>query len=54
MVTADSYTCSEHSIMYRGVKSLCCTPETNITLCVNYTVINNPDENNWKSIRVEN
>jgi len=33
-----SYTC-EDSIDYRFVGSLCCTPETNVTLCVNYTSI---------------
>ena len=37
MVTVDSYTCDECSITYRDVESLCCTPETNITLCVKYT-----------------
>ena len=35
MVTDGSYTCSEHSITYRVVQSLCCTPETNVTLYVN-------------------
>ena len=35
MVTNGSSTCGEHSIMYRFVESLYCTPETNITLCVN-------------------
>ena len=29
----------EHSIMYRDVESSLCTPETNVTLCVNYTEI---------------
>ena len=32
-----SYTCGEHSIMCKLVKSLSCTPETNETLCVSYT-----------------
>ena len=35
MVTVGNYTCGEHSITYRDVESLYCTPETNITLCVN-------------------
>ena len=30
----------EHRIIYINVKSLCCTPETNIILYVNYTLIN--------------
>lgn len=29
------YTCGEHDITYRGVKSLCSAPETNVTLYVN-------------------
>lgn len=29
------YTCSEHSTMDKGVKSLSCTPETNVRLYVN-------------------
>lgn len=37
MVTNGSSTGGEHSITYRDVESLCCTPETNITLCVTYT-----------------
>ena len=36
MVTDDSYTCGDHSITYGVVESLCLTPETNVTLCVNY------------------
>ena len=39
MVTDGSCTCGEHSITYRVVESLCCTPEANLTLCVNYTSI---------------
>ena len=31
--------CGEHCARDRLVKSLCCTPETNITLYVNYTSI---------------
>ena len=34
-----NYTCGEHSVTSRDVESLCCTPETNITLCVNFTQI---------------
>ena len=45
MGTDGSYTCGEHSIMYKLVKSLSCTPETNVTLCVNYTQIKR--ENTW-------
>ena len=36
MVTGGSYTCGEHSMTYRDVESRCCTPETNVTLCVDY------------------
>ena len=36
-MTVVSYTFGEHSIMDTEVESLCCTPETNVTLCVNYT-----------------
>ena len=39
MVTEVDYNCCEHKITYREVKSLCCTPETNVTACVNYTQI---------------
>lgn len=38
VVTDGSYTC-EHSTMYREAEPLCWTPETNVTLCVNYTQI---------------
>ena len=27
----------EHRIMYKIVELLCCTPETNVIFCVNYT-----------------
>lgn len=39
--TGGSYPCSEHSIMYRLVtmQSLCCPPETNVTLCASHTSI---------------
>lgn len=39
MVTDGGYTCGECSIMYRVVESLCCTLETNITLCFKYIQI---------------
>ena len=39
LVTDGSYPCGEHSIMGRVFESLCCTHETNVTLCVNYTSI---------------
>lgn len=37
MVTDDGYACGEHSIAYSVVESLCCTPKTNVPLCVNCT-----------------
>lgn len=33
----DCTCCDEHRVVYRIVKSLYCTPETRITLYVNYT-----------------
>ena len=36
MVTDGSCSC-EHSIKYREVESLCCTPKTNVALCVSHT-----------------
>jgi len=36
MGTDGNHTCGEHSIMYRVVESICCTPETKVRLCVNY------------------
>jgi len=40
MVTDGDYTySSEHWVVYRIVKSVCCTPETNIILYVNYTSV---------------
>ena len=36
MVTDGNYAFGEHSIMYTEVELLCCTPETNVTLYVNY------------------
>lgn len=51
MVTDGRYTC-EHSIMYEDVESLCCVPETNATLYVNYIKIKklkiNYNSNNGK------
>lgn len=41
MGTDGSYTCSEHSIMYRVSEFLCCTLEIDIALCVNYTQMKN-------------
>lgn len=35
-MTNGSYTC-EHSTTYRLIKSVCCTAETNVTLCVNFS-----------------
>ena len=32
------YTC-EHSIIYRYVESLCCTPKTDVTSCVMSTIL---------------
>ena len=39
MGTGGKLTCGDHFVMYIIVKSPCCTPETNIILCVNYTSI---------------
>ena len=40
MVTDGNQTyCGDHFAMYTNVESLCCTPETNIKLYVNYTSI---------------
>ena len=42
MVTDGNYTyCGKHCVMHRLVKSLCGTPETNITLNDNYASIKN-------------
>lgn len=38
MVTYDGFTC-EHNVMFKLVESLCCTPESNVTLCVDDTKI---------------
>ena len=32
--------CGDYFALYTNIKSLCCTPETNVTLYVNYTSIN--------------
>lgn len=40
MVTDGSHTAGEHSVTYRAVDSVGCTPETNVTMGVNYTPIN--------------
>lgn len=41
MVTDVSYTCGEHSIIYRDVGSLYCDiTESNVTLCVTYKIFN--------------
>ena len=39
MVTDGSYARDEPSIRYRLVESLHCTPETNVTFCVNYIIM---------------
>ena len=36
-MTGGSYTFGERSLTHRPIQSLCCTPETNVTLWVNYT-----------------
>ena len=36
-MTDGNYACGEQNIMYRVVEESCCTPETNVTLRVNYT-----------------
>lgn len=41
MARDGSYSCGEHSIMYKRVEFLCCTPKTNVTLCVSYIQIKN-------------
>ena len=39
MMEIKEYTYDEHWVMYRIVESLYCTPETNITLDINYISI---------------
>ena len=41
MVTDGATHGVRHNIKYRLVESLCCIPETNVTLYVNYTSIKN-------------
>ena len=42
MVTDVNWTyCGDHFIMYKNIKSLYCTPETNIILYVKYNLIKN-------------
>ena len=50
MGTDGKDTWGERSIVYELVKSLCWTPETNVTLCVNYTQI----FKKWKKKAKEN
>lgn len=38
-VTDGWYTCGERSMRYKLVESLGCTPDINVTFCVNYTQI---------------
>ena len=38
----------EHGVIYGSVESLCCTPETNITLHINSTGIK-IDKNKWST-----
>lgn len=49
MVTNGRCAC-EHSIMYRLVESLCCVPETIVTLCVNDTTIKQNKNKNKKRV----
>lgn len=39
MVIDVNYTYSDYFVMYTNIKPLCCTPESNIILFVNYTSI---------------
>ena len=40
-VTDGNYARGERDIMDRDVHSVCCTPETNVTLCVDHTALTN-------------
>ena len=31
--------CGDHFTVYTNIEPLCCTPETNVILCINYTSI---------------
>ena len=49
MMTDDDYIyCAEHGVMCRIVKSICCTPETTVTLYVHYTLIKKMKD--WRKI----
>lgn len=39
LVLYGSYPCGGHRVTSQLVESLCCTHETNVTLCVNYTLM---------------
>lgn len=39
MIIDGSNACGEHSIPYRQVESLCCIPETKLTLCTSFIEI---------------
>lgn len=39
------YPCCKHSIIYRVLQSLRCTPKTNVTLCINFSSVKKKD--NW-------
>ena len=41
--------CGKPSMKYTDVESLCLTPETNVTLCVNYTQIKKENNVNKRS-----
>ena len=41
MVIDGYWTCGDHFVMYLIVRSLCCTPETNLILYINYISIKN-------------
>ena len=48
MVTDGGYACDENLMTYRPVESLCCILESNVMSCVNYTPINENNNNNNK------
>ena len=51
MVTDGNYTyCDKHFMMYIIVKSLCCTPETNIIFFISHTSIKKKKEICIKSL----
>ena len=54
MVTDHNYTYhGEDCIMYKLVTSLCCMPETNITLYVNYTSIKKKKEQSEETTKFQ-